>query len=74
MSDQSPIYVFNKPRARQRIEIFVDLSMDKDGWFYDVRYIEKKSGKLAHSHCVIKKDIENWIQSFKNEGWNLETN
>ncbi len=69
---ENPIYVLNKPRARQRIEIHVDYKMDEDGWFLDVQYIEKKTSKLAHKHCIIRKDLDNWLSSLKNEGWILE--
>ena len=69
----SPIHILNKPKARQRIEICVDYQMDPDGWFLDVQYIEKKTGKLAHKHCIIQKDLNTWLSSLKNEGWILET-
>lgn len=69
---ENPIYVFNKPKARQKIEIFIDKSMDSEGWFYEIQYIEKKTNKKSHSHCVIKKDIESWIRSLQNDGWIIE--
>lgn len=65
------IHTYKKPRSRQRIEIHEDLSMDPDGWFLDFRYIENKTNKIAHSHCVIRKDLENWIQGIQSQGWIL---
>lgn len=62
-------HLFNKPKARHRIEIWIDYEMDPDGWFIEIKYIEKKTDKLAHKHCVILKDLPNWIRSLTNEGW-----
>ena len=47
--------------------------MDSDGWFFEIRYIEKKTNKTAHAHCVIKKDLESWLRSLQSEGWIMET-
>lgn len=69
---ENPIYTYNRPKARYRIEIYVDTKMDPDGWFMDIQYIEKKTGKIAHAHCVIKKDLDSWIRSLESEGWILE--
>jgi hypothetical protein len=66
-------YSLNKPRSRQKIEIYVDEKMDPDGWFFEIRYVEKKTNKTAHAHCVIKKDLESWVRSLQNEGWIIET-
>jgi hypothetical protein len=63
------IHLFNKPRAKQRVEIQIDYEMDEDGWFLDVMYIENKTNKLAHKHCIILKDLNTWINSIKSEGW-----
>jgi hypothetical protein len=68
---ENPKYILNKPRARQRIEFHIDYSMDPDGWFYDVQYIENKTNKIAHSHCITQKDVANWIDSLKRQGWIL---
>lgn len=70
---ENPVYVLTKPKARQTIEVFVDKSMDDDGWFFEIRYIEKKTNKTAHAHCVIKKDLESWLRSLQSEGWIMET-
>lgn len=70
---ENPIYVLTKPKARQTIEVFVDKSMDLDGWFFEIRYVEKKTNKKAHAHCVIKKDLESWLRSLQSEGWIMET-
>jgi len=63
------IHVFDKPRARQRIEVWIDYQMDEDGWFLEFMYVEKKTQKMAHKHCIILKDLPTWINSIKNEGW-----
>ena len=64
-----PIHIFNKPKSRQKIEISVDREMDPDGWFLRINYIEIKTSKVTSTHCVILKDIENWIRSIKKDGW-----
>jgi hypothetical protein len=43
--------------------------MDPDGWFLEVMYIEKKTNKMAHKHCIILKDLPTWIRSIENDGW-----
>ena len=70
---ENPVYVLTKPKARQTIEVFVDKSMDSDGWFFEIRYIEKKTNKTAHAHCVIKKDLESGLRSLQSEGWIMQT-
>lgn len=65
--------ILNKPKAKQRIEISVDYTMDRDGWFLKVNFIEKKTEKVTSSHCVIEKDIDNWIRGFISEGWIIES-
>ena len=64
-----PIYIFNKPRSRQKIEISVDREMDPDGWFLRINYIEIKTNKVISSHCIILKDLENWLRTIKKDGW-----
>lgn len=66
-----PILVYKKSRAKQRIEIHIDYKMDPDGWFLDVQYIEIKTGKIAHQHCIIEKDLVNWKSGLVSEGWEL---
>lgn len=66
-------YTLKKSRAKQRIEISPDYSMDPDGWFYRIAYIENKTGKLAHEHCVIEKDIPTWLDGLIRDGWQIES-
>jgi hypothetical protein len=47
--------------------------MDKDGWFLKINFIEKSSSAIASTHCVIEKDIHNWIRGFVTEGWIVES-
>lgn len=63
--------ILNKPRAKQRIEIEEDLSMDPDGWFFKISFIENKTNKLVSDHCVIQKDLDRWIAGFESEGWSI---
>lgn len=66
-----PIFTYKKKRAKQKIEIHVDYKMDPDGWFLDIQYIEIKTGKIAHQHCIIQKDLEGWQSGFVSDGWEL---
>jgi hypothetical protein len=63
------IHIFNKPRAKQRVEIWIDYNMDEDGWFLEVKYVEKKTQKVASRHCIIKKDLGTWTNQLKSSGW-----
>lgn len=64
-----PILIYKKSRSKQRIEVYKDFSMSPDGWFLDIQYIEDKTNKIAHRHCVIEKDLEGWKRGFISEGW-----
>jgi hypothetical protein len=66
-----PILVYKKPRSKQRIEVHIDYTMSPDGWFLDVQYIENKTNKIAHRHCIIEKDLEGWKSGFIADGWSL---
>lgn len=66
------IFVLSKPRSKQKIEVESDYSMDPDGWFKKISFIEKKTGKVSSTHCVIEKDLDRWIQGFVSEGWVIE--
>lgn len=70
---ENPVYVLSKSKSRQKIEVSVDESMGSDGWFFEIKYVEKKTNKTANSHCVIKKDLESWLRSLQSEGWIIET-
>ena len=61
-----------KPKAKQRIEISPDYKMDPNGWFHQIKFVEKKTGKIRSTHCVIEKDLDNWIRGFVSEGWIVE--
>jgi hypothetical protein len=62
----------NKPRSVQQIEISPDYKMASDGWFHEIKFVEKKTGKIKSTHCVIENDLENWIRGFVSEGWIVE--
>lgn len=64
--------VYKKLRAKQRIEVSIDYDMDPDGWFFKFSYIENKSNKVTHEHCVIESDIPTWISSILKDGWVLQ--
>ena len=65
--------ILRKPRSAQRVEISPDLSMDPDGWFLNVNYIENKTNKLKSTTCIIEKDLPQWIGSLERNGWIIET-
>lgn len=59
--------ILKKDRARKEIHFVTDFSMDPDGWFISVKSIQ--SGKVTSESCIIKKDLEQWIDSYRREGW-----
>jgi hypothetical protein len=52
-------YLLDKSRSRQRIEIICDA---KDDWFLNVNWVEKKTSKITHTSCIIRKDLEGWVK------------
>lgn len=58
--------ILEKPKSRQRIEVVPDAN---DDWFIDIKWVEKKSGKIARSSCIIRKDLESWISHLERQGW-----
>ena len=66
-----PILIYKKEKSKQRIEVYKDFSMSPDGWFLDVQYIENKTNKISHRHCIIEKDLEGWKRGFILDGWLL---
>ena len=68
---QEPIRIYKKQKSKLRIEVYRDYSMSPDGWFLDIRFIENKSNKISHRHCVIEKDLEGWERGFVIDGWLL---
>lgn len=71
--DAEPLHSFDKPKSKQYIEIVADLAMDPDGWFLKVKYIEKKTNKIASSHCIILKDLDQWKNKLMREGWIIQS-
>lgn len=65
-------YKLTKSRARQKIEISPDLKMDPTGWFININYIDKKTGIVKHTQCIIEKDLPTWLDFLKKLGWNIE--
>lgn len=68
--ENKPILILKKPRAKQQIEIVENLEMSSDGWFLDVRFVEIKTEKIVDQHCIIRKDLDNWISYLKTLDWN----
>lgn len=66
------LYILQKSKAKQRIEISLDLSMDPDGWFIKIDYIEKKTNKLKSTHCIIEKDLPHKLDILQRDGWIME--
>jgi hypothetical protein len=56
-----------KTRARQEIVIKPDKD---DDWFIYIIHVDKKSGKEVSKKMIIKKDLEQFLSSFANDGWN----
>lgn len=67
-----PIIILKKPKAKQRVEIVENLDMSDDGWFLSVNFIENKTEKIIDKHCIIKKDLDNWLNYLGTLGWSIE--
>jgi hypothetical protein len=61
-------YILEKLKSRQRIEVISDVS---DNWLIDITWIEKKTGKIIRSSCIIRKDLETWMRSLQKDGWKI---
>ena len=65
--DGKILYHLKKEKSKKEILFVENLSMDKTGWFISVRIL--KSGKFDKEHCIIKKDIPVWVDSYIRLGW-----
>ena len=61
------LHLLKKEKARKEIHFVTDFSMDPNGWFISVKTIQ--SGKVTSASCIIKKDLEQWLDSYRREGW-----
>jgi len=61
-------YILEKPKSRRRIEVIPDAT---DNWFIDIIWIEKKTGKIVRTSCIIRKDLDIWMRSLQSEGWEI---
>ena len=59
-------FILEKPKSRQRIEVVPD---EQDDWFISVRWVEKKTGNIARSSLIIRKDLETWMNHLERQGW-----
>ncbi len=59
-------YNLVKPRAKNEIEIKPDKD---DDWFLYICYISRKTGKEVSKSMIIRKDLEQFLNSFKDKGW-----
>jgi len=60
--------LLNKPRSRKIIEIVTN---EEDDWFLHVNRLEKNSRKLTSSSVIIRKDLDDWLNMLKGDGWIL---
>jgi len=61
--------------SRYKIEIDVNHWMDpKDPWFIDIKYIWKTTGEIKKTYMIIRSDLDDWLESFKASGWEIQAN
>lgn len=58
--------LLKKPKARTAILFRPD---KQDDWFVDVITFELKSGKETSRSIIIQKDVEDWLNMYRNKGW-----
>jgi len=61
-------YILEKSKSRQRIEVIPD---EYDNWFINITWVAIKSGKIVRKSCIIRKDLEMWIEFFQRKGWKI---
>jgi hypothetical protein len=67
--DGEILYRLEKPKSRSHIIFVEDLGMDEDGWFISVKWINTKTGEINRESCIIRKDIESWLNPLLRDGW-----
>ena len=63
--------IMKKPRGRQYIHIDVDEEMSDD-WFIRISYRQNKSDEEKSHYTIIRKDLEGWIRSLKNQKYVIQ--
>ena len=71
MKDIKLPIILKKPKGRQYIHIDVDPDMGDD-WFLSVSYRKNKTDEEQNSYCIIRKDLEQWIRSLKNQKYVID--
>ncbi len=63
--------LLKRPRSQQYIVIEVDedMNVDKDDWFLNVSYRKNNTNSEVSSHCIIRKDLDTWLGSFKRQNY-----
>lgn len=67
--DGKILHHLTKPKARNEIIFVEDLAMDDEGWFITVRYQTVKNKEITHESCIIRKDLETWINGYLRDGY-----
>lgn len=55
-----------KPRAKHEIVVKPDKD---DDWFIYLIHLEKKTSKEVSRTMIIKKDLDDFLKSYKDKGW-----
>jgi len=56
-----------KKYAKSNIVFETNKEMSDDGWFIDVKKVNKKKTEICST--IIKKDLDLWVNSYLNKGW-----
>jgi len=65
------LYKLNKKWAKTNVIFEENLKMDPvDKWFIDVKGINKLN-IVKSIHTILKKDIDNWLNIYLNDGWKI---
>jgi hypothetical protein len=71
MEDIKLPIVLKKPRGRQYIHIDVAPDMGDD-WFLRISYRKNKNDEEQNHHTIIRKDLDNWLRSLKNQKYVIQ--
>jgi hypothetical protein len=66
------LITLKKKYAKSNIVFETNTEMSDDGWFIDIKKINKKKSEICST--IIKKDVNLWLNSYTTKGWEIIEN
>jgi hypothetical protein len=70
LKDAKRLFILKKKRSPRTIEFIED---PKDPWFIFIVGVGNKSKKFESCSIITAKNIEEWIDVYKRQGWEIIT-